>query len=360
MVKSGSLSGQEEIGLKNNTTVTEWLVSRRVQARCVYNLNVPNMHSFTTPSVSSSSIIQRQTWSDLPRRLMTICVGIPLLWMIWSYDGRLRVLFFQGTHALAAYEWSHMYHHPQQQRSTKQLSRWAFPILSVSLSNLSDSNAFLLGLVLTTALSTIVLTTPQDSIHILQGLVLITIPFRSWISVAATSFFQVVSLLLTVWNCDTGALVVGRICGERRRQRSRLALLHRISPHKSVEGLGGGFVVGTITYVSLPWIWTLLWEWNIPMGGSNTIAAMVAFSKRKQRRFLYHSMALQDLGIGSCLSLLAIVGDLWESSLKRQYAVKDTGTLLPGHGGILDRFDSSLLAVLVYPWILQWFPNRPY
>lgn len=336
-----------------------------------------------TPSVQQQR--QRQKWSDLPRRLTTICVGIPLLWMIWSYDDRLRVLFFQMTHALAAYEWTQMYHssNPASAKNHQHhpTTTWGFPILSIGLANLSDSNAFLLGFVLTTAFSTIAFTKAQDSIHILQGLVLITIPFRSWLSIADTSFFHVVSLLLTVWNCDTGALVVGRICGGGQRrpytpiaasnfipsQRFR-QLLHRISPHKSVEGLIGGFVFGTLTYVGLPWIWNLLWTWNVPMGSSSssattTIAAVIAFSKRKRRdhhHYHFTMMIKEDLCIGSCLSILAIVGDLWESSLKRQYAVKDTGKLLPGHGGVLDRFDSSLLAVLVYPLILLWFPHRPY
>jgi phosphatidate cytidylyltransferase len=54
------------------------------------------------------------------------------------------------------------------------------------------------------------------------------------------------------------------------------------------------------------------------------------------------------------LSFLAIVGDLVESSIKRQSHSKDSGSFLPGHGGILDRFDSSLLAVLLYQALLEY------
>ena len=57
--------------------------------------------------------------------------------------------------------------------------------------------------------------------------------------------------------------------------------------------------------------------------------------------------------LGVSLSLLAIIGDLVESSIKRQSQSKDSGSLLPGHGGVLDRFDSSLLAVLLYSFLLD-------
>ena len=57
--------------------------------------------------------------------------------------------------------------------------------------------------------------------------------------------------------------------------------------------------------------------------------------------------------LGFCLSILAILGDLVESSIKRRSHSKDSGSVLPGHGGILDRFDSSLLAVLFYQFVLE-------
>jgi CDP-diglyceride synthetase len=61
----------------------------------------------------------------------------------------------------------------------------------------------------------------------------------------------------------------------------------------------------------------------------------------------------ERLAMGCILSLAAMIGDLWESALNRRYAVKDTVAWLPEHGGILDRFDSSLLAVGIYHYYLQ-------
>ena len=57
--------------------------------------------------------------------------------------------------------------------------------------------------------------------------------------------------------------------------------------------------------------------------------------------------------LGCALSVMAILGDLWESILKRTFEVKDTGAILPGHGGVLDRFDSSLMAVILYAHTIQ-------
>jgi phosphatidate cytidylyltransferase len=62
---------------------------------------------------------------------------------------------------------------------------------------------------------------------------------------------------------------------------------------------------------------------------------------------------IEWIGIGVLLSITGTAGDLFESMLKRQAGVKDSGNILPGHGGILDRFDSALLSAPVY-WILLY------
>lgn len=112
-------------------------------------------------------------------------------------------------------------------------------------------------------------------------------------------------LVLGVWSYDTGAYLVGRQIGRHK-------FLVHISPSKSIEGLIGGLVATTIV----------------------TMAMLAGLGQN----------ALGGLILGPLLGLTAQAGDLAESMLKRAAGAKDSGTLIPGHGGILDRIDSFLFA----------------
>lgn len=123
-------------------------------------------------------------------------------------------------------------------------------------------------------------------------------------------------LLIVVWLADAGAYYIGRRFG-------RTPLSPRISPKKTVEGLVGGVIASVIG------------------------AAVVHFT-------FFRSFPLAHALIAAvCLSLAGVIGDLAESMWKRSADVKDSGTLLPGHGGFLDRCDSILFtAPILYGY---WF-----
>lgn len=116
---------------------------------------------------------------------------------------------------------------------------------------------------------------------------------------------------------DTGAYYSGRLFGLHK-------LCPTISPNKTVEGFAGGLLSGVATGTGLGLL--------LVPGTSPLRLALVAL----------------------LVSCLGVMGDLLESVLKRSVAVKDSGTILPGHGGILDRTDSLLVAAPVFYYLLAW------
>jgi phosphatidate cytidylyltransferase len=116
------------------------------------------------------------------------------------------------------------------------------------------------------------------------------------------------ALVLIVWAYDTGAYLVGRQVGRTR-------LVDHISPSKTVEGLAGGLVAATI--------------------GAGIGAALIGLEP-------WHPLVL-----GPLVGLAAQAGDLAESLLKRAAGRKESGFLVPGHGGVLDRVDSFMFAAPV-------------
>ena len=119
-------------------------------------------------------------------------------------------------------------------------------------------------------------------------------------------------VLMTVWATDTGAYFAGRAFGKRK-------LAPRISPNKTVAGLVGGAAAGVAVATTGGWI-------------LGTVPAQLP---------LVALVALLTV-------LFSVVGDLYESLLKRHVGAKDSGNLIPGHGGIMDRADSVLAALPVF------------
>lgn len=120
------------------------------------------------------------------------------------------------------------------------------------------------------------------------------------------NFYIPLGLMLLVWCSDTLAYVFGRWIGKRK-------LMPSVSPSKTIEGAIGGFIctIGLAWYLQTIWTINLI-DWRI---------------------------------LGLIIAIACPLGDLVESRLKRALEVKDSGGLLPGHGGLLDRFDGFLLSI---------------
>ena len=125
--------------------------------------------------------------------------------------------------------------------------------------------------------------------------------------------WNVLYLFFFIWASDTGAYFTGRALGRNK-------LFARISPNKTIEGFVGGLIASALVGIAAHHF----------LGGISLISWMC---------------------IGAFVSITSTLGDLFESMLKRQSDIKDSGNILPGHGGILDRFDSTLISAPIY-WIL--------
>jgi phosphatidate cytidylyltransferase len=144
----------------------------------------------------------------------------------------------------------------------------------------------------------------------------------AWLAVAHLQQdpHKLLALLGIVWISDTAAYGAGRAWGRHK-------LAPSVSPGKTWEGVAGAMVAVAVYYVALSAA-TPQWSWWAGPGGPLLFAAVM---------------------------LAGVVGDLFESWIKRQAGIKDSGTLLPGHGGVLDRIDSMTaslpIAALLLPYV---------
>ena len=157
----------------------------------------------------------------------------------------------------------------------------------------------------------------------LMGAVILTAAITAMFYLWQLSAWWLLYVFLLVWCADSGAYFVGRKLGRRK-------MAPNVSPNKSMEGLAGGLITGLIVVVAIS-------VFQLKLTG----IPLIVF------------VALSALTI-----LSSVLGDLFESMLKRRADVKDSGTILPGHGGILDRIDSLLSATPIFAlgfWAIQHF-----
>lgn len=126
---------------------------------------------------------------------------------------------------------------------------------------------------------------------------------------------SILSVMVLVWAADSGAYFVGKACGKHK-------MSPHVSPNKTFEGLAGGIVLSLVIFALLAWFgcYGNAFQQNMT---ALTAAAVVTV-------------------------VFSVIGDLWESLLKRSSGIKDSGFIFPGHGGMLDRIDSLLSALPVF------------
>ena len=149
--------------------------------------------------------------------------------------------------------------------------------------------------------------------------------FRSVGSDITYTYLIPLSVFFFLWVNDAGAYICGSLLGKHK-------LFPRISPGKSWEGsIGGGILVMIVAVI----LWHLSEQYHV-----NDL----------------HLSAFEWAGLGLVVVIFGTWGDLVESLFKRTIGIKDSGHILPGHGGMLDRFDSTLMAfpsAVVYLYTIQ-------
>lgn len=199
-----------------------------------------------------------------------------------------------------------------------------------------DSGAFvifsLMAIAILQILGSKIKNSTEELMYTLLGIIYIAF-FLSYMMIIREEFHNGKIMLLytfiSIWACDTLAYIVGVLIGGKI---FRTRLSEKISPKKSIEGFIGGILGVFISTYSFIYIYRKLF-----------------------RADLFEKITLNEAIILSILiALFSVLGDLFESKLKREFGVKDSGTILLGHGGFLDRFDSAMFVMPIVYYFVKY------
>lgn len=265
--------------------------------------------------------------SELVKRIIIAIIGIPLIFFVVLSNGIYFFLFIIIISSIALYEFYNIAKNKQQKPSAVIgivfnliLLFLFYDSLELKLfDNLTQNIAALLiiSIVLTLLQQ---LFSKQTNIYenfgtTFGGILYITIPmyillffkYGLNISYINNSYF-ILCILCTIWVCDISAFFIGKKIGKRK-------LLERVSPKKTIAGAVSGFIASVIFFL---------------------IAV---------RCVIPELSFLHSLFLGIIIGTVGQLGDLIESKFKRDAKVKDSSNIIPGHGGILDRFDSLIYTI---------------
>ena len=232
-----------------------------------------------------------------PNLLFFVVCGIAVSAAFWEFLGLISVrsLLHKILYLFCFWGFAAMMHHNEFWTLRVALVWWviAFIMIFIPLSRLRMFK--------------------HKSLQFFVGLLVLAPAWIAFVDIHHHDRAMVFYLIMLVCFADTGAYFVGSAFGKHK-------LLPQVSPKKSVEGLIAALIIGNIAGLSvvlfLPGLsWLHVFYWLI---------------------------------LGTVLILISVLGDLFESLLKRLYDTKDSGSLLPGHGGLLDRLDSLCAAAPIY------------
>jgi phosphatidate cytidylyltransferase len=265
--------------------------------------------------------VKRANWSDLGTRTLSALILIPAVIACAWFDGiwfRGFVLLLAG---LIAYEWVSIVHH-------KNIAQYALHLASAIcgtlLPDMYGPQIALLGILGLALISGLMVRfgNAVSSKWSYLGICYVGFPALAFTLLRNDpdfGFAAVLWIFLIVWAADILAYFAGRIIGGPK-------LAPMISPKKTWAGLGGA------------------------VAGSTLVSSIFAYA--------FHLNGVLALAIlAGCLAVVEQAGDLFESSLKRFHGVKDSGALIPGHGGVIDRVD-GLIAVAIAAALIGFLHNQ--
>ncbi|ONI41396.1 hypothetical protein AN640_08060 [Candidatus Epulonipiscium fishelsonii] len=249
-------------------------------------------------------------------RILTGVIGAPIAIAI-IYKGGLLLYVIGGIMVLiGAYEYYKVV--GEVYNPIKNVAMLGIAIYLIGLNYFENRYISFIGIFLVILLIIKVLTYPKYNLAdigvTLTGVIYIGEIFSLVLLIRdmPNGFFWVCLIFVSAWGSDTSAYFAGRALGKHK-------LAPVLSPKKTIEGAIGGVIGAGILDAIFCGIMSFLGYWTFSLGWT--------------------------VLIGCVCAILSQIGDLAASSIKREMGIKDFGTLFPGHGGVLDRFDSILLIV---------------
>ncbi len=265
----------------------------------------------------------------LVQRLLVAIVLIPLVTLLIILGGWLLTLALAGVFSLAAWEYWRIFRQGGYQPSLAVLITGVVGLVIVRHFHQFNHSDLVLGVSILLAMSAQVIgyekgdRTAALNFNITLGGIL----YIGWLGSYMISVrnlpdgqWWLLLVLPACWITDGSAYFVGSVLGRHK-------MSPRVSPKKTWEGYLGGIIFGAAGTMLL----AALWHTNAP-----------------------EVTALKGLLLGLTIAVASPLGDLGESMLKREFGIKDSGKVLPGHGGMLDRLDSWLWAAVLSYYLIVW------